>query len=88
MKYFTTFAFLLVAIPASIASVVEEKTIEKRTCGTLTGTALQICQDACEVACVRFSSLITTPKYADQNDRLRLLLTSLKHYARTLARLG
>lgn len=46
----TLFIAATSAIPTTTPAV--ESTIEKRTCGTLTGTPLKVCQEACEAACV------------------------------------
>lgn len=46
---FTTITLLIAtasAIPTTTPVV--ESTIEKRTCGSLSGTALQVCQEACK----------------------------------------
>lgn len=53
MKFFATLIVLVAAVAAAPAPVAEGATfIEKRTCGTLSGTALDICQTACKGACV------------------------------------
>jgi hypothetical protein len=53
MQFFATFALLIVAVSAlPAANPIEEGSIFKRTCGTLSGTALTVCQEACLAACV------------------------------------
>ncbi|PVH82733.1 hypothetical protein DL98DRAFT_586325 [Cadophora sp. DSE1049] len=57
MKFFATLVILVAAVAAIPAPVAEgENFIEKRTCGTLSGTALEICQTACKGACTLISA--------------------------------
>ncbi len=55
MKFTTTFGplFILLVTVSAIPVAPIEKMITKRTCGTLKGEELQICQDACVALCVR-----------------------------------
>lgn len=58
MQFFTlTTVFFAVAsgvlaAPAPIAGAPEPSHLQARTCGTLTGKPLQLCQGACKAACV------------------------------------
>lgn len=52
MQFKLFVAPLLVAL-AMAASSFEDGHLAKRTCGTLTGEKLKICQEACKAICVR-----------------------------------
>ncbi|RDW56895.1 hypothetical protein BP5796_12962 [Coleophoma crateriformis] len=58
MQFFSTITFtalfvatLALAAPAPAPFPLESGAIYKRTCGTLTGTALTVCQEACKAVC-------------------------------------
>ncbi|TVY52558.1 hypothetical protein LSUE1_G009796 [Lachnellula suecica] len=59
MQFFKVFSILIVAVsavPTLNNTAIEEATIEKRTCGSLSGTALKVCQDACVATCTVVSA--------------------------------
>ncbi|KAG4435100.1 hypothetical protein IFR05_009409 [Cadophora sp. M221] len=56
MRFFANLIVLVAAVAAIPAPAAEgEFIIAKRTCGTLKGTALEICQNACKGACTLIS---------------------------------
>ncbi|KAH9221274.1 hypothetical protein DL95DRAFT_455591 [Leptodontidium sp. 2 PMI_412] len=57
MKFLATLIVLVAVVAAIPALTAEgELLIEKRTCGTLSATALEICQNACKGACTLISA--------------------------------
>lgn len=53
---FSTIALLFCAA-FTVSAAPGAEMLAKRSCGTLTGTALQVCQDACKATCVSNTQL-------------------------------
>lgn len=81
-------ALVVSAAPAPVTNAenLAPNVLSKRTCGTLTGTALKVCQDACKVTCVGSSESHASTQIADHTlYRLLLLLVLPGQLARRLA---